>query len=46
MACCNYIKYRLDACESPIIAEMDLDNIFVNLMEQVFNNKRNVRLLF
>lgn len=45
-ACGNYVKYRLDACESPIIAEMDLDNIFVNLMEQVFNNKRNVRLLF
>ena len=27
-ACGNYVKYRLDACESPIIAEMDLNNIF------------------
>ena len=41
-ACGNYIKYRLGACESPIIAEMDLNNIFVSLMEQVFNNKNEI----
>ena len=41
-ACGNYIKYRLDACESPIIAEMDLNNIFVSLMEQIFNNKNEI----
>lgn len=32
-ACGNYVKYRLDACESPIIAEMDLNNIFTIIME-------------
>lgn len=41
-ACTNYVKYRLDACESPIIAEVDLNNIFVNLMGQVFNNKNGI----
>lgn len=41
-ACGNYVKYRLDACESPIIAEMDLNNIFVSLMGQVFNNKKEI----
>ena len=41
-ACGNYVKYRLDACESPIIAEMDLNNIFVIIMEQVFNNKNEI----
>lgn len=40
--CGNYVKYRLDACESPIIAEMDLNNIFVIVMEQVFNNKNEI----
>ena len=41
-ACGNYVKYRLEACESPIIAEMDLNNIFVSLMGQVFNNKKEI----
>ena len=41
-ACGNYVKYRLDACESPIIAEMDLNNIFVSLMGKVFNNKNAI----
>lgn len=41
-ACGNYVKYRLDACESPIISEMDLDNIFTIIMEQVFNNKSEI----
>ena len=41
-ACGNYVKYRLDACESPIIAEMDLNNIFIIVMEQVFNNKNKI----
>ena len=41
-ACGNYVKYRLDACESPIIAEMDLDNVFVSIMGQVFNNKNEI----
>lgn len=41
-ACGNYVKYRLDACESPIIAEMDLNNIFVIIMGQVLNNKNKI----
>ena len=41
-ACGNYVKYRLEACESPIIAEIDLNNIFVVLMGQVFNNKNEI----
>lgn len=41
-ACGNYVKYRLDACESPIIAEMDLNNIFTIIMEQVFKNKNEI----
>lgn len=41
-ACGNYVKYRLEACESPIITEMDLNNIFVSLMGQVFNNKNEI----
>lgn len=44
-ACSNYVKYRLDACESPIIAEMDLNNIFVIIMEQVFNNKNEIKTI-
>ncbi len=41
-ACGNYVKYKLDACTSPIIAEMDLNNIFIIIMEQVFNNKNEI----
>lgn len=41
-ACGNYVKYRLNACESPIIADMDLNHIFVSLMEQIFNNKNEI----
>jgi DNA invertase Pin-like site-specific DNA recombinase len=41
-ACGNYVKYRLDACESPIIAEMDLNNIFTIIMGKVFNNKNEI----
>lgn len=41
-ACGNYIKYRLEACESPIIAEMDLNNIFTIIMEQIFNDKNEI----
>lgn len=41
-ACGNYVKYRLEACESPIIAEMDLDNIFSKIIDQVFDNKNDI----
>lgn len=36
-ACCNYIKYRLNVCKSPIIYECDLDNIFINILKELFN---------
>ena len=36
-ACCNYIKYRLNICKSPIIYECDLDNIFINILKELFN---------
>ena len=41
-ACGNYVKYRLEACESPIIAEVDLNNIIAIVMGQVFKNKNEI----
>lgn len=41
-ACGYYMKYRLEACESPIIAEMDLDNIFSDIMNKIFENKDSI----
>lgn len=38
-ACGYYMKYRLKACQSPIIKEIDLDNIFGNIMNKIFENK-------
>lgn len=39
-ACSNYIKYRLSACESPIIKEKDLNNIFVKIMEKLLDKEK------
>ena len=36
-ACCNYIKYRLNVCKSPIIYECDLDNIYINICNICFS---------
>ena len=41
-ACSNYVKYRLAACRSPIIAEKDLNNIFITIMNSIFLNKTQV----
>lgn len=41
-ACGYYMKYRITACETPIIAEMDLDNIFSNIMNKLFENKETI----
>lgn len=41
-ACGYYMRYRLEACESPIIAEMDLDNIFSDIMNKIFENKDSI----
>lgn len=38
-ACGYYIRYRLETCKSPIIAEIDLDNIFSSIMNKIFYNK-------
>lgn len=38
--CCgNYLKYRLDACCSPIIGEEDLYNIFRNILNKIMPKK-------
>ena len=41
-ACGYYMRYRLEACESPIIAEIDLDNIFSDIMNKIFENKDSI----
>lgn len=38
--CCGmYLKYRLSACSSPIIAEVDLYNIFSNVIDNILLEK-------
>ncbi len=41
-ACSYYIKYRAVACHSPIIAEIDLDNIMTDVMKNIFTAKDNL----
>lgn len=41
-ACSHYIRYRLASCISPIIKEIDLDNIFINIMNHLFYNKDSI----
>lgn len=41
-ACGDYLRYRLSACDSPIIAECDLDNIFKGIMATIFTNKQRI----
>lgn len=41
-ACSYYIRYRLKSCKSPIIKEIDLDNIFSNIMNKIFYNKDSI----
>lgn len=41
-ACGYYMRYRIKACESSIIAEMDLDNIFSDIMNKIFENKDSI----
>lgn len=41
-SCGLYLKYRLDACESPIIAESDLYNIFKKIMTNVIPEKNRI----
>lgn len=38
-ACCNYLKYGVIKCESPIIPEKDLLEILKGIFNQIFSNK-------
>lgn len=38
-SCGMYLQYRIDACESPIIAEVDLYNIMKQVMDNIVPNK-------
>ena len=38
-SCSKYLKYHLDACKSPIIAEMDLYNILSNVFNKIITKK-------
>ena len=41
-ACGCYMKYRVTACRSPIIAEKDLDNILIIIFNKIFENKEQI----
>lgn len=41
-SCGLYLKYRLDSCSSPIIAEKDLNYIFANIMDTIIPDKRKI----
>ena len=41
-SCGMYLKYRLDQCSSPIIAEKDLYNIFSTIMSKVIPGKDTI----
>ena len=41
-SCGNYLKYQLEACESPIIAEKDLLMILKNIFNNLIDNKDEI----
>ena len=41
-SCGHYLKYRLEACASPIIAELDLYNIFKHIMNSIILEKNEI----
>lgn len=41
-SCGNYLQYRIEACESSIIAEVDLYNIFSNIMKKIIPNNNTI----
>lgn len=41
-SCGQYLQYRIDACESPIIAEVDLYNIFGSIMKIMISEKNSI----
>lgn len=40
--CGNYLQYRIKVCISPIIAEIDLYNIFSNIINVIIPNKESI----
>lgn len=41
-SCSMYLQYRLAACESPIIAEIDLYNIMSSIMNNIIPQKKKI----
>ena len=41
-SCSMYLQYRLAACKSPIIAEIDLYNIMSSIMNNIIPQKKNI----
>ena len=41
-SCSMYLQHRLAACESPIIAEIDLYNIISSIMNNIIPQKKNI----
>ena len=41
-----YLQYRLAACESPIIAEIDLYNIMSSIMNNIIPQKKKIVCYF
>lgn len=41
-SCGMYLQYRIEACESPIIAEIDLYNILKQIMDNIIPNKSSI----
>lgn len=41
-SCGLYLQYRLASCSSPIIAEKDLYNIFIKIMDTIISDKNHI----
>lgn len=41
-SCGQYLQYRLEACESPIIAEKDLYNLLSKIIDNIIPNKNRI----
>ena len=41
-SCGLYLQYRLASCSSPIIAEKDLYNIFIKIMDTIISDKNRI----
>lgn len=41
-SCSMYLQHRLEACSSPIIAEIDLENILLSIMKKIITQKKDI----